>query len=67
MDVLGYIEAGYVMIPDNSAFVSDFVAECESFTADNSHMHDDQVDPMMDAINDMLVTKKSYAFTEAMI
>jgi len=67
MDVLGYIEAGYVMIPENSAFVSDFVAECESFTADNSHMHDDQVDPMMDAINDMLVAKKSYAFTEAII
>lgn len=67
MDVLGYIEAGYVMIPENSAFVSDFVAECEAFTSDNSHMHDDQVDPMMDAINDMLVAKKSYAFTEAMV
>lgn len=67
MDVLGYIEAGYVMIPETSAFVSDFVAECEAFTSDNSHMYDDQVDPMMDAINDMLVAKKSYAFTEAMI
>jgi len=67
MDVLGYIEAGYVMIQENSAFVSDFVAECEAFTSDNSHMHDDQVDPMMDAINDMLLAKKSYAFTEAMV
>jgi|Laugrefa1bdmlbdn_1035148.scaffolds.fasta_scaffold01944_2 predicted phage terminase large subunit-like protein len=67
MDVLGYIEAGYVMIPETSAFVSDFVAECEAFTSDNSHMYDDQVDPMMDAINDMLVAKKSYAFTEAML
>lgn len=54
MDVLGYIESGYVVLPDGAPFVNDFVAECEAFTADNSHMHDDQVDPMMDAITDML-------------
>jgi predicted phage terminase large subunit-like protein len=54
MDVLGYIESGYVVLPDGAPFVNDFVAECEAFTADNSHLHDDQVDPMMDAITDML-------------
>lgn len=62
-DVLNYIVAGYVMIPENAHFVSDFVAECEAFTADNSHAHDDQIDPMCDAINDMLATKTKGFFT----
>lgn len=54
MDVLPHIESGYVYIPENAPFVSDFLRECEEFTADDSHAHDDQIDPMCDAINDML-------------
>lgn len=53
-DILGYIEAGYVSVPQESPFVSDFIAECEAFTANDSHAHDDQIDPMCDAIVDML-------------
>tara|TARA_R110000868_G_scaffold128723_4_gene337051 strand:+ start:489 stop:1898 length:1410 start_codon:yes stop_codon:yes gene_type:complete len=59
LDVLGYIEAGKVAIPDSAPFVSDFLAEAEAFTADDSHMHDDQLDPMMDAITDLLITKSA--------
>jgi len=54
LDVLGYIEAGNVMLPEDAPFTNDFIAECEAFTADDSHLHDDQVDPMIDAIGDML-------------
>jgi len=54
MDVVSYIESGYVMIPADAPFTSDFVNECEAFTANDSHAHDDQIDPMCDAINDML-------------
>ena len=54
MDILGYIEAGMVCIPEDAAFTSDFITECEAFTADDSHAFDDQVDPLVDAINDML-------------
>lgn len=54
LDVLGYIESGYVGIPAAAPFISDFVAEAEAFTADDSHLHDDQLDPMFDAIADML-------------
>lgn len=54
LDVLGYIEAGYVKIPANSQWLSDFLQECEAFSADGTHAHDDQVDPMVDAIGDML-------------
>lgn len=57
-DVLPYIEAGLVSVPLEAPFTLDFVTECEAFTADDSHDYDDQVDPMVDAINDMLATNK---------
>ncbi|MFY2610499.1 phage terminase large subunit [Achromobacter ruhlandii] len=59
MDVQSYLEAGLVCIPEEAPWVNDFIAECEAFTADDSHAHDDQVDPMVDAINDMLATAGS--------
>ncbi|WP_313377993.1 phage terminase large subunit [Achromobacter insolitus] len=59
MDVQSYIEAGLVCIPEEAPWVADFVAECEAITADDTHAHDDQVDPMVDAINDMLATAGS--------
>lgn len=54
MDVLAYLESQQVCIPEDAPFTSDFVAENEAFTADDSHDFDDQVDPMVDAIVDML-------------
>lgn len=59
MDGVSYIEGSLVCIPEDAPWVHDFVSECESFTADDSHAHDDQIDPMMDAIKDMLAKKKS--------
>jgi predicted phage terminase large subunit-like protein len=53
-DILAYIEIGAVCIPEDAPFTNDFVAECEAFTDDDSHDFDDQVDPLCDAINDML-------------
>lgn len=54
MDVISYIEAGQVCIPEAASYTNDFVTECEAFTADDTHDFDDQVDPLVDAINDML-------------
>ena len=56
-DVLTYIENGYVYIPENASFVSDFIAECEAFTADDAHDHDDQIDPLCDAIDNMIAKR----------
>ena len=67
LDVLGYIESGYVMLPEDAPFTNDFVAECEAFTADDSHLHVDQVDPMMDAINDLLAHNNAASLWEKMI
>lgn len=53
-DALPYLEAGSVCVPEDAPFTNDFISECEAFTADDSHAFDDQVDPMIDAIMDML-------------
>lgn len=54
MDALPYIEAHQVCIPEEAAFTNDFVTEGEAFTSDDSHDFDDQIDPLLDAIDDML-------------
>lgn len=54
MDIQGYIQSGYVKLPKNAPFLFDFIAECEAFTENDTHAHDDQIDPMCDAISQML-------------
>lgn len=54
MDGAPFIEAGYAVLYEDAPYVSEFVTECEAFTADDTHAHDDQIDPMLDAIADML-------------
>jgi predicted phage terminase large subunit-like protein len=66
MDGLPYIENGSVCIPEGAPFTSDFVSECESFTADDTHDFDDQVDPLMDAIQDMLSSNNKIKVWEAL-
>lgn len=58
-DVLGYIEAGRVYLPENAPWVSDFIAECEAFRGDMKHAHDDQVDVLVDLITLMLGVPKT--------
>jgi len=58
-DALPHIEAGNVILPNGAAWVSDFIAECEAFTADNSHPHDDQIDPMCDAVKELLQANRN--------
>ncbi|WP_155806724.1 phage terminase large subunit, partial [Photorhabdus temperata] len=52
MDVQGYIESGYIYLPAEAEWINDFLTEMESITPD-FNTHDDQLDPMMDAISDM--------------
>lgn len=56
-DVVSYIKSGYVCILANQTYNSDFIKECEEFTRDDTHAHDDQIDPMCDAIVDMLAAR----------
>ena len=56
MDAESYIHGGDVCIPADAPFTNDYIAEFEAFTADNTHAHDDQIDPTCDAVKDMLST-----------
>ncbi|KAB1581149.1 phage terminase large subunit [Serratia marcescens] len=52
MDTQGYIESGYIKIPVDADFVNDFLVEMEAINPE-FNTHDDQLDPMMDAIMEM--------------
>lgn len=58
IDAATYIEPGLVAIPEESPYTNDFVNECEGFTPTMTHDHDDQIDPMIDAI-DLLLSNKN--------
>ena len=45
--VLSYIEAGAVELPDGPEYNQEFLSECEAFTRDDSHKHDDEVDTLV--------------------
>jgi predicted phage terminase large subunit-like protein len=49
-DAAPFVESGNVLLPADAEWLSDFLAECESFPAG---AHDDQLDPMFDAIEDV--------------
>jgi predicted phage terminase large subunit-like protein len=55
MDIQPHIQSGFVYIPENADFVSDFLNEFSSFSPLMTHAHDDQIDTAMHAIDDMRV------------
>ncbi len=53
-DAAPHVQSGQVRLPKDKPFVNMFVAECSSFSPEMTHLHDDQVDPMMDAVDILL-------------
>jgi predicted phage terminase large subunit-like protein len=53
-DIVGYIESGYIYLPEEAEFVSDFLHECSLFP---NGAHDDQVDVLAYAVNSLFVKK----------
>ncbi|WP_419618386.1 phage terminase large subunit [Thiolapillus sp.] len=49
-----HVKAGNVILPKRSPWLSDYLAEFSAFNLDDSHLHDDQVDCTMDAIEVLL-------------
>lgn len=57
----GYIESGYVYLNPRADYYPDLVSEIVQFAPENktkNSVHDDQVDCMMDAINDLLIKRQ---------
>lgn len=61
-DATAQLEAGNVLIPYDAPWVSDFIAECEAFTSNDTHPHDDQIDPLCDAVKKFLQKAKPRGF-----
>lgn len=55
MGVVKYFAAGYIHLPKDADWVCDYVSEFSKFNALMTHLHDDQIDPTMDAVEKMLV------------
>ena len=55
-NILPYLESGQVLLPENEnySFVPDLLNECESFTRDMSHLHDDIVDALAHLVTEAL-------------
>ena len=51
MDMIPYIASGYVHLPHDKDWLSEYLAEFAKFTPLMSHSHDDQIDPTLDAIS----------------
>ncbi|WP_410736087.1 phage terminase large subunit [Citrobacter freundii] len=62
LDVQGHIESGYVRLPSAAPFVNDFLVEMEAINPE-FNTHDDQLDPMMDAIDEMKNKKSRGVFS----
>ena len=62
MDVLPYIESGYVYLPQTASWTSDFLDECEKFQANMKHEHDDQVDVLSYAVTLLRINQQGIKF-----
>lgn len=58
-DGQGFMESGLVVLPETAYYLSDLTGEIDEFSLDDSHRFDDQLDPMLDAIADLLMKPKS--------
>lgn len=59
-EVLDYIAAGLVELPENRAYGNNnvFLSECEAFSRDMSHKHDDIVDTLVHLINNSIARRE---------
>lgn len=58
MDGAPRIADGMVVLPRNAFWLPDYIKEFADFSPMMTHSHDDQIDPTLDAINDMLTDSK---------
>lgn len=59
MGVIKYFASGYVHIPREAEWLHDFKEEFRKFTPLMTHKHDDQIDPAMDAVEDLIIFEDS--------
>jgi predicted phage terminase large subunit-like protein len=55
MGVVKYFASGYIFLPLDVDWINDYKEEFRKFTPLMTHKHDDQIDPTMDAVEDLIV------------
>lgn len=55
MGVVKYFASGFIHLPKDAEWLHDYKEEFRKFTPLMTHKHDDQIDPTMDAVEDLLV------------
>ena len=55
--IVGYVESGYVFLKKDAVWLSDFLLETSVFP---NGKHDDQVDPLSDALDIIYNSKKEF-------
>lgn len=63
LDVQSFHASKKVCLPYGDKQNYEFVSEVASFTADDSHKHDDQTDVMIDAMNEVFINKDGYSWS----
>lgn len=58
MSVVRYFASGYIHLPAGADWLFDYKEEFRKFTPLMTHKHDDQIDPTVDAVEDMLVFER---------
>ena len=58
------IQKGLVVLPEWAFWVEDFLTEVTKFNAAMTHTHDDQVDPLLDAVHNMLITDTMVSYDD---
>ena len=61
MDTAPHVQAGNVVLPQDSEWISDILNEATNFPRGK---FDDTLDPMMDAVSDMLIEKQRPSYAE---
>lgn len=59
MGVVKYFASGFIHVPKEAEWLHDFKEEFRKFTPLMTHKHDDQIDPAMDAVEDLIVFEGS--------
>jgi len=54
-NLVNWIKSGLLFLPEKASYIQDYKIEFEAFSPLMTHKHDDQIDPTLDAIENMLI------------
>lgn len=62
---VAYFASGHIHLPRNAEWLLDYTQEFSKFSPLMTHKHDDQIDPTMDAVEDLLIFEQGLYSSES--